>query len=337
MKRVIGIGNALVDIMVRIPDETLLGEFSLPKGSMQLVDSEKSEEVKSGTQHLEWSVSSGGSVANTIHTLGMLGASPGYIGSVGMDETEAFFNKDMLGAGVMPILFSRESPTGTAVALVTPDSERTFATHLGAAVDLDAAEITADLLKGYDILYVEGYLIANPGLVTRVCQVAKSLGMEIALDLSSYNVVEAYREDFRNIVGSYVDILFANEEEAKAYTGLDAEAALELISDQCAVAIVKTGSKGSMIKRGEETVKVGVIPVIPLDSTGAGDMYAAGFLYGYANDEPLDKCGVYGAILAGSVLEYMGSKLPPYKWPEIKSKLGFTNPDATEEEADMAL
>ncbi|MBM3420886.1 MAG: adenosine kinase, partial [Bacteroidetes bacterium] len=134
MKRVIGIGNALVDIMVKIPGEELLKEFNMPKGSMQLVDAERSEQVKRGTGNLARSVSSGGSVANTIHALAILGARPGYIGSTGTDELGEYFVNDLLAAGADPVIFRRSCATGTAVALVTPDSERTFATYLGAAV-----------------------------------------------------------------------------------------------------------------------------------------------------------------------------------------------------------
>lgn len=321
MKRVIGIGNALVDIMVGIPGEEILKEFSLPKGSMQLVDETRSESVKYGIRNFPISVSSGGSVANTIHALGILGASPGYIGSVGHDETGDFFSNDLQGAGADPVLFRRSSPTGTAVALVTPDSERTFATHLGAAVELNLEEMNDELFNGYDILYVEGYLILNFDLVERACQIAKAAGMEVALDLSSYNVVEDNLESFKKIVSGYVDILFANEDEARAFTGLEPEQALTEMAEMCGISVVKTGSRGSMIKRGEEVVRVGIIDVNPVDTTGAGDMYAAGFLYGYCKDEPLDRCGAYGALLAGSVIEYMGAKLPPERWPSIKTQL----------------
>jgi sugar/nucleoside kinase (ribokinase family) len=321
MKRVIGVGNALVDIMIRVPGDEILTRFSLPKGSMQLVDSDRSVFVREGTTTFEQSVSAGGSVANTIHTLGLLGASPGYIGSIGDDSTGEYYSNELKAAGVNPIMFHRTCATGTAVALVTPDSERTFATHLGAAVELNASEINYDLFKGYDILYLEGYLINNFDLVEKLGQIARGLGMEVALDLSSYNVVEENKARFAEIVTEYTDILFANEDEARAFTGVDAEASLDILARKCNIVVVKTGSKGSMIRRGEEVIRIGVIPVTPIDSTGAGDMYAAGFLYGYSKDEPLDRCGAYGALLAGSVIEYMGSKMPPEKWHQLRLSL----------------
>lgn len=317
MKRVIGIGNALVDIMVPVADEELLARFSLPKGSMQLVDSDASERVKAGTASMRRTVSAGGSVANTIHALGILGTSPGYIGSVGRDSTGEFFAGELRNAGVDPVLFLRESPSGTAVALVTPDSERTFATHLGAAIELNADELKEDLFRGYDILYLEGYLIINFDLTLRACQLAKSLGMLVAIDLASYNVVDDNRDRFQQIVTDYVDILFANEEEALALTGKGADEAAAILSESCEVVVVKTGSRGSLIRRGEEIVRVNILPVNPIDTTGAGDMYAAGFLFGYSKGESLDRCGVYGTILAGNVIEVMGAKLPAERWNSV--------------------
>ena len=321
MKRVIGIGNALVDIMVPLADEGLLNTFSLPKGSMQLVDTLTSERVKAGTSGMGNTISAGGSVANTIHALGVLGSQPGYIGSVGSDSTGEFFAGELRSAGVDPVLFMRESATGTAVALVTPDSERTFATHLGAAVELNADELSEELFRGYDILYLEGYLIINFELTLKACQLAKALGMEVAIDLASYNVVDDNRDRFQQIVTDYVDIIFANEEEAKALTGRDADEAAAIISETCDVVIVKTGSRGSVIRRGDEMVRVNVIPVTPVDTTGAGDMYAAGFLYGYSKGETLDRCGVFGTILAGNVIEVMGAKHPDSRWDSIKEVL----------------
>lgn len=320
-KRVLGIGNALVDIMVKVESDERLSEFSLPKGSMQLVDEEKSDYVKKGLEKDDKSVSPGGSAANTIHALGMLGTHPGFIGSTGHDDTGELFIRELKNAGVDPIIFRRSCPTGTAVALVTPDSERTFATHLGAAVELNAGELNEDLFSGYDILYLEGYLIINYDLTLKACRLAREHGMKVALDLSSYNVVESNRERFEEIMTGYVDILFANEEEAKAFTGRLPEEALGILAGICPVAVVKTGSRGSLIRRGEEIVRVEAIDVIPVDTTGAGDMYAAGFLYGYAGEATLERCGEFGSFLAGSVIQYMGAKLPPGEWPSIKARL----------------
>jgi sugar/nucleoside kinase (ribokinase family) len=321
MKNIIGIGNALVDIVTHIDDEQILRKFSLPKGSMQLVDGEKSKTIKSGTGSFNRTLASGGSAANTIHGLSLLGVSTGFIGSIGNDETGDFFENDLKNAGVSTFLHRRSTPTGTAVALITPDSERTFATHLGAAVDINATDLNPSEFKDYDILYLEGYLIINKPLIETACKIAKANRMKIVLDLASYNVVEAKLADFREIVEKYVDIIFANEEEAKAFTGLDAETAVFRLSELCETAVVKVGSQGSWLKRGEEVIKIGTIPVTSIDTTGAGDLYASGFLYGVATNDTLENCGLYGAILSGKVIEIPGARLDHTKWEEIRKMI----------------
>ncbi|MCU0457453.1 MAG: adenosine kinase [Bacteroidales bacterium] len=321
MKKVLGIGNALVDVMTQIDDDRILQEFGLPKGSMSLVDSQKSADVKKGTQNFRRNMTSGGSAANTIHGLAMLDAETGFIGSIGKDETGDFFENDLKKAGVNTFLFRRSTVTGTAVALVTPDTQRTFATHLGAAVELGAEDLLGEYFQPYNILYLEGYLINDKSLVEKACNLAKENNMEVALDLASYNVVQAKIEDFRDIVGKYVDIIFANEEEAKAFTGLDPQRALDRLAGECRIAIVKTGKDGSLVRRAEELIRINPMPVECRDTTGAGDLYAAGFLYGYAQDLPLDVCGALGSILAGNVIELIGARIPENKWQGLRKQI----------------
>ena len=227
----------------------------------------------------------------------------------------------MKSAGINTMLLRRNTVTGTAVALISPDSERTFATHLGAAVELEAADLDQQYFSGYDILYLEGYLIFNKPLVEMACKLAKEKNMKIALDLASYNVVEAMLSDFKEIIEKYVDIVFANEEEARAFTGLTPEEALNHISKVCEVAVVKVGSEGSLIKRGEEIIKIGTVKVNLKDTTGAGDLYASGFLYGYSKEFDLEKCGLLGSLMAGKVIEIVGARMDETKWSEIKRSI----------------
>jgi sugar/nucleoside kinase (ribokinase family) len=320
MKKILGIGNALVDILTFIDNDSVLDKLELPKGSMQLVDGIKSKAVKDATSHFPRSKASGGSAANTIHGLAMLGTETGFIGSVGKDETGDFFENDLKAAGIKTMLLRRDTVTGTAAAFITPDSERTFATHLGAAVELDAGDLDPALFNDFDILYLEGYLIFNKPLVERACSIAKEKNMKVALDLASYNVVEARIDDFTDIITRYADIVFANEEEAKSYTGLEPEEALHLISEQCEIAVVKVGKDGSWIKRGDEVLKVGALKTKSIDTTGAGDLYASGFLYGLAGNQPLDNCGTLGSYLAGRVIGITGARLNDQTWDEIRSR-----------------
>ena len=321
MKQILGIGNALVDVMTMINDDCVLEKFSLPKGSMQLVDKAKSEMVKSETVKFNRSLASGGSAANTIHGLAMLGVKTGFIGSIGNDELGDFFENDMKNAGIKTMLSRRNSVTGTAVALISPDSERTFATHLGAAVELEATDLNPEYFNGYDILYLEGYLIFNKYLVETACLIAKENKMKIALDLASYNVVEYKLADFKEIVEKYIDIVFANEEEARSFTGMGPEDALNSISQFCEVAVIKVGSEGSWIKRGDEIIKVRAHPVNCKDTTGAGDLYASGFLYGYSKNFDLEKCGLLGSLTAGKVIEIVGARMDEDRWDDIKRSI----------------
>lgn len=321
MKKILGIGNALVDIMVRIENDALLAELGLPKGSMQLIDTDFSAKVQKHIKNLPKSISAGGSAANTINGLANLGIATGFIGVVGQDEMGNYFAQDMINNGITPHLTESTSPSGVATAFVSPDSERTFATYLGAAMELTKEHLNEDVLKQYDIIHIEGYLVQNYDLIKGIMQKARDCGLTISLDLASYNVVEANLNFLKMLVNDYVDIVFANEDEAKAFTGKEPHEAIHVFSNSCEISIVKTGKTGSMIKKGDSIHNIGIIVAESIDTTGAGDLYASGFLYGYVNNLPLETCGNIGAILAGNVIEVLGSKIPDETWSRIKSTI----------------
>jgi len=321
MKKILAIGNALVDVVTFVSDENVLGKFSLPKGSMQLVDKTTSRKIREETKQFYSTFAPGGSAANTIYGLAMLGVKTGFIGATGKDETGELFDTELRKAGVETYIKKLNTPTGTAVSLVTPDSERTFATHLGAAAELSAGDLKPELFSPYDILYLEGYLIYNKDFVIKACSIAKSLKMKVALDMASYNVVNENINSFKEIIINYTDILFANSEEARAYTGNEPEKALQILSGLCEIAVVKIGSEGSLIQSGNKIIKVEPYKVECIDTTGAGDLYASGFLYGLAFNKSLEKCGQYGSYLASKVIEISGARINPEKWPEIKATI----------------
>lgn len=321
MKKIVGIGNALVDIMTPIPDDSYLNRFDLPKGSMTMVDADQSAKIKEVIRPLNSTLASGGSAGNTLYGLGVLGIESAFIGKVGRDDLGNFYEKDMVDAGLQPFMLRSDTQTGTAVAFVSADSERTFATHLGAAIELQGTELEDRFFKGKDILYIEGYLIYNYPLVEQACRLAKANNMMVAIDLASFNVVTEKLADFRKVIEMYADIVFANEEEAKAISGLNPRDALDLLAEKCSIAVVKLGAEGSLIKRGDEVIKVDALKSKPIDTTGAGDLYASGFLYGYSNGFPLDKCGLFGSVLAGNVIEVMGARMSPEKWAEARKQI----------------
>lgn len=317
MTRILGIGNALVDILTIVEQEELLVELNLPKGSMQLVDADTSIKVALFTQHLKKSKASGGSAANTIHGLARLGVNTSFIGHVGEDETGDFFYKDMLLANIQPVLFRSSTPSGIANAMITNDSERTFATYLGAAIELSELHLSPSLFDGFTMLYVEGYLVQNEALLLKAMRLAKDAGLKIVLDLASYNVVEANRAILNLVLEQYVDIVFANEEEAKALTAKEPEEALRTLASVCEIAIVKIGAKGSLIKKGDQEVHINAIPANPVDTTGAGDLFASGFIYGLVSGFDLEKSGRIGSLLAGKVIEVIGPKMDAQRWKMI--------------------
>lgn len=321
-KRILGIGSALVDLLTQIQDEQILEQLNLPKGSMHYVDAATSVKIGEflaphGTQK-----AAGGSAANTVSALARLGIEAGFLSKVGKDELGQFFEKEMTDCHVTPQLLRSETPSGRVQAVVTPDGERTFATCLGASAELSAKDIKPDLFDGWDIFYVEGYLVANPTMLQKAIDTAKAQGLKIAIDLASYNVVEESRDFLLGLIENQVDIVFANEQEARALTGMEAEDALHFIAERCEIAVVKVGKQGAYIQRGKEVVKVGTIESQVVDTTGAGDMWAAGFLAGLVKGEPLEKCGKIGAIVAGNIIEVVGAKMDDQRWQKIHDMIG---------------
>ena len=319
--KIIGIGNALVDSLIQMEDEHVIEELGFPKGSMQLVDAETSALIAEKTKHYKRELASGGSAANTIHGLAHLGVETAFIGTVGRDEIGRFFEKDLKQSGIIPLLFKSDSPSGIANAMITKDGERTFGTYLGAAVELSGDVLKKELFMGYDVLHIEGYLVQNHELLETALKLAKSAGLKVSLDLASFNVVEDNLEFLREMVKKYVDIVFANEEEAKAFTNKTPEEALHEIARITDISIVKIGSKGSMVKQGDTVVNIEPIKANPVDTTGAGDIYASGFLWGYLNGMGFDKAGYAGSLLASTVIEVIGAKFDEDKWETVKKRL----------------
>ena len=321
MKKILGIGNALTDILLQIDQDDILVKLNLPKGSMQLVDDPKLAEINQVVGHYAKKMATGGSAANTINGITRLGGSAGLIGKLGNDEIGAFFTNDSLVNGVTPIFLQSETPSGCCTVLVSPDGERTMCTFLGAACELSADEINLELFNGYDIFHIEGYLVFNEDLILKAVQMAKAAGLKVSIDLASYNVVEAKLDFLKALVSQYVDIVFANEEEAKAFTGEEPEQALPLIAAQCEIAVVKIGKEGSYIQSGNQVIRINPRQANCIDTTGAGDLYASGFLFGLANGYTLEQCGKIGALVSGNVVEVLGAKMTTDVWETIQTEM----------------
>lgn len=321
MKNIIGIGNALVDALVQVENDDWLERLGLPKGSMQLIDFERFNEFNRLLADRPVKRATGGSVANAMLALARLGAQPAFVGKWSDDDNGCFFADNARRSGIRPLALSSPLPTGVATTFITPDGQRTFGTYLGAAATMTAADLTPDLFAGHDLLFVEGYLVQNHALVRRAAELAKSVGLKIAIDLASYNIVESDRAFFAELL-SLTDIVFANEEESFAFTGKRPEEALAELSEICEYAVVKTGQNGSLLKHGNDIVHVPALTIPQVvDTTGAGDYFAAGFLYGWANAQPLSECGRIGTLLAAHVCQVVGTTLPETTWQTIRTQL----------------
>ena len=321
MKKILGMGNALTDILVRLDNDKHLERLNLPKGSMQLVDEVQNAKVQEYIHTMDKQMIAGGSASNTMRGIACLGGNASFVGMVGNDAIAKVFETELKETGVNAKLFSSNVPSGTATTFISADGERTFATHLGAAIGMTADMITPEIFKGYDIFHIEGYLVQNHDLIRKAIHIAKFHGLKISLDLASYNVVEENLEFLRSIVADYVDILFANEEEALAFTSKQTEEALDEIAEMCEYAIVKVGKKGSMIKHNGVITTEGITDNKRVDTTGAGDFYAAGFLYALANNYSIEDAARYGKILSGNIIEVVGVKMSDEQWNDIRKML----------------
>ncbi len=316
--KIIGFGNALVDVLARLESDLTLSEMNLPKASMQLINDERLKVVNNFFAQLDTHLATGGSAGNTILALANLGDAPGYIGKVGRDAMGDFFADNCRARGIDAHLLRSDIPSGTAYTFISPDGERTFATYLGAAATMQAEELSSDMLTGYRYLYIEGYVVQDHALIERAMQLGKEAGMVVCLDFASYNIVESEREFLLYLINEFVDIIFANEEEAQRFTDLPARDAVGVLAQHCSLAVVKLGAEGAIAQRGTERCEVPAVAVpTVVDTTGAGDYFAAGFLHGLTHGASLKACAEMGALLGAAVIQVVGATLDEKTWEEL--------------------
>ncbi|MGD9801911.1 MAG: adenosine kinase [Hyphomicrobiaceae bacterium] len=309
---VVGIGNAIVDIIGHCND-AFLAEHGAIKGHMRLVDAATVESlyVAMGPA-IEIS---GGSSANTMVGLASFGGKAGFIGKIADDELGQIFGHDIQAANVTFKANPSQggSSTGRSLILVTPDGERTMNTFLGVAPELGQREIDAELISAAQVIYLEGYLFDRPdakAAFRQAAKIAKSAGRKVALTLSDSFCVERHRAEFLDLIRSEVDILFANESEITSlYRVASFDDAVRLARADNELAVLTRSAKGSLILQGEKAITVAPELVARVvDTTGAGDLYAAGFLYGFTAGKPLDICGRLGSIAASEVIGHVGAR-----------------------------
>jgi sugar/nucleoside kinase (ribokinase family) len=309
---VVGIGNAIVDVLAHA-DDGLLARQGLVKGAMTLVDAARAEALYA-VMGAAIEVS-GGSAANTIAGLASLGGRGGFIGKIGNDQLGGIFRHDIRANSVVFETPSAKSATPTARCLifVTPDAQRTMNTYLGACIELGPEDVDAHLITHAKVTYLEGYLWDPPAAKAaflKAAKIAHEAGRKVALSLSDAFCVERHRAEFRELVRDHVDILFANEMEARSLWQVDSfDEALQATRGHCEVAALTRSARGSIILAGDEVHVVDAAPVARVvDTTGAGDLYAAGFLYGYTGGHDPYECGRIAAIAASEAIGHFGAR-----------------------------
>jgi sugar/nucleoside kinase (ribokinase family) len=315
--KILGMGNALVDVLTMLQSDEMLYRLNLPKGSMQLIDETMLQQLLKETSIYTMHYVAGGSASNTLSILAQLGITTEFIGKIGKDEIGNFFQQETRINGVIPSFFFSQYSSGRCTVLISPDGERTMCTYLGASADMTANDLNRDLFNGFRLFHIEGYLVQNYALIESAITLAKDAGLTVSLDLSSFNVVEENLDFLQQIIADKVDIVFANEEEVNALTGEKLPKALEKLASICSIAVVKVGKQGSFIQHGEDVLHIPIYEAKRIDTTGAGDAYAAGFLFGWINQLPLEMSGQIGSYLAANVIEEIGPKIKPDRWENI--------------------
>lgn len=309
---VLGIGNAIVDVLTKA-DDAFLSQHGLVKGSMMLID-----EARADTLYAAMGPGveiSGGSCGNTMAGVASFGGKGAYIGKVRDDQLGAVFGHDLKATGVFFETASATSGPATArcLILVTPDAQRTMNTYLGACTGLGPADIDVARVGSAQVTYVEGYLWDAPAAkqaVLKAFDAAHAAGRKVSITLSDSFCVHRYREEFRDLIRNKVDILFGNEAEIKALYEVETfEEALEAARKEAKIAALTRSEKGSVVIKGSETYEVPAAPVAKVvDTTGAGDLYASGFLFGFTHGKPLAECARLGGIAAAEVISHVGAR-----------------------------
>lgn len=315
MAKIIGIGNALVDVLLYLDSDETLAQLGLAKGGMRLIDADEADRLDRFIAGRHSEFATGGSAANTILALALLGDEPGLLGCIGQDEMGNFLVRQAHERGIdVRFVQTANESTGVATTFITPDGERTFATHLGAAAMMAPDMLPTGCMSGYQLIHVEGYLVQNHQLMEHLMQMAKGCGMTVSYDLASYNVVRDDYDFVHHLVKDYVDVVFANREEAAAFSRQDSpEDALSELAELTTTAVVKLGKEGAigLHREVDGTMIYAEAPlrerVKVVDTTAAGDFFAAGFLHGMIHGYSLADCLDLGNRIAAEVIQVTGT------------------------------
>lgn len=316
---VLGIGTPIVDQIIQVSD-AFIAKIPGTKGGADSVDYKTLLNLIK-TSGKTPSLVIGGSTTNTIKGLSRLGWRCAIFGRIGSDEPGKLFLQQMHALGIKPHLLQGDLPTAQVACLISPDYERTMRSFLGAGTQMRAEDLLPEMFEGVQLVHIEGYTLDYGKLPHRAMELAKQAGARISFDLSSFEIAREHKKTIIELVSKYVDIVFANEEEAKALTGLNPERGCQILKDMSEMAVVKMGKQGSWAAYREVKSFQPAFDVQTLDTTGAGDLFASGFLHGYLSEKPLKECSRYGALIASEVVQVVGADIPQESWQQIKKQL----------------
>ena len=327
MKRIIGLGSPIIDEIAFV-DDTFLENISGSKGGMELLAESELESIKSEINQ-ELVQITGGSAGNTIFALARLGIQTSFIGKIGNCASGDFYKESLAQHGGSTQSFKiGKIPNGKCLSLVTPDGQRTMRTSLGAAMTLAEDELNPSDFQDYDHLHIEGFLILNKDVLHKSLDLAKSNNLTISFDLASFEIVNQSKSELKEILKNHVDMVFANEDEAAAFTQLpttQSEESVKILNELCETAIVKLGAQGSLIAKDQTIIHSEAIPVKEvIDTTGAGDFWAAGFLHGWANNQSIEDSAKLGTLMGASVIQNHGGELSHRQWDDILKSIQTT-------------
>jgi sugar/nucleoside kinase (ribokinase family) len=320
----VGVGSALMDILL-FESDGFVAEHGLIKGGMEMVDAGRADELLAASARGAAARRvPGGSSCNTTIGLGRLCGKAVFVGTRGDDDLGGILEASIAANDVEARLRKVAAPTGRVLSVVTPDAERTMLTCLGASSETSADQISPELFRGADLVHVEGYLLFNEPVIRAVFESAEAAGVPASLDLASFTVVEAKLALAKELVQKHVAVLLANEDEARSYTGAsDEREALEILAGDAECAVVKVGKRGSLVSLGGEVTTVAPVgDGGAVDTTGAGDLWASGFLYGLISGKPVAECGRIASLCGYEVCQVEGAHIPEEGWRRIKAAIG---------------
>lgn len=325
---VLGIGDPIIDLIYNI-DENLLEKLNFEKGGSLKIDYSSFSTLLKILPSEPLKVVPGGSCSNTMKGLASLKHQSAFIGKIGKDLMGDQFSTSLTNYQVKPLLVASEKNTSQVASLVTLDGQRTMRCCLGAANDLQADEILKENFAGIQHLHMDGYILYNPNVALKGIEYAKQSGATVSIDLASFEVVKKNKDLIDTLLGKCIDIVFANEDEAKALTGLEPEAACYRLKEICPIAVILVGKEGCYVGSKDKVIHSPAFEVPIVDSTGAGDLFASGFLHGFLSHLPLEKCAEYGNRVGGTCVGTVGAELSSEAWQKIIQQMEHHDEEQT--------